>query len=172
MSLRQTTEMLRFPRTAAARRGMTLIELMAALAILALLIGIARPVVNGFSARWQLRSAAHQVAGVVRWAQNAASAHRRTTEVLYDVPRGSFWVRVGDKSYSFKRLPGAVRFESVSFGEIEVVNDRALCRVYPDGTLDRHDVTLTRDDKMRIRISFNRLTGEADFEEEADGFRP
>jgi len=128
--------------------------------------------VNGLSARWQLRAAAHQVADVVRWAQNAASARRRTTEVLYDVPRGSFWVRVDGESYASHTLPGAVRFERVSFGEIEVVNDRALCRVYPDGTLDRHDVTLSRDDKMRIRISFNRLTGEPEFEEETDASRP
>ena len=149
--------------------GMTLLELMAALIILGLLLTLVRPAVNSiFSARWRLRTAAHQIEAAVHWARNAAAVRGRRAELFYHVPDSTFWVGVGDKMYSYKKLPRSVRFERVSFGEIEVVADVARCLVYPDGTLDAHEVTLQGADGLRVRMTFERLTGEADYHEESD----
>ena len=156
-------------RRAGEECGLTLLELMAALVILGLVITLSRPILNGINSRWRLRSAAYQVESVVRFAQNAAAARDESVQVLYDVTEGSHWVRIGDTTYSFRTLPDGVRFESVNFGERPVVRDVAACGVFSDGTLDGHSVTLHGAGDTRIRLDFDRLTGEAYYEEVEDG---
>jgi len=146
--------------------ALTLLELTAALVILGLLLSIVQFTVNGISSGWRLRAAAHHVEATVRWAQNAAVARGEMTRVYYHLPEGSFWVGVGDETFSYHTLPRNIRFGRVCFGEIEVVGDVAVCRVYPDGTLDSHEVILSDADDQRASVSFARLTGEPVYEEE------
>ena len=138
---------------------------MAALIILGLLLALVRPMVNGVTSRWRLRAAAQQVESVVQWAQNAAAVRGEPVQVLYDVPDGSYWVRVGDETHALHRLPGEVSFASVRFGEIKVTRDVAACGAFPDGTLDSHEVILRTTDDSAVRLTFDRLTGEPSYEE-------
>ena len=138
---------------------------MAALIILGLLLALVRPVVNGVTTRWQLRAAAHQVESVVQWAQSAAAVRGEAVQVLYDVPAGSYWVRIGDEAHARRDLPGEVSFAVVRFGEIEVTHDIAACGAFPDGTLDSHEVILRTTDDLSVRLTFDRLTGEPSYEE-------
>jgi len=147
--------------------GLTLLELMVALVLVGLLLALSRPAVDGLTAGWRLRAAAHQVTAVVQWAQNAAVVKGAPVQVLYDVPDGSFWVRVGDRTYAYHRLPEDVKFESVRFGGLDVVYDVAAVRAMPDGTLDAHEVRLRGRSGASIRLTFDRLTGEVHFLEEA-----
>ena len=151
---------------------MTLVELMVALAIMALLLTLTRLALDGVSAEWRLRAAAHQVENVVRWAQNAAVTEARPVQVLYNVPAGSWCVRIGDETFTLQKLPGGVSFESVRFSTgLDVFQDVAAVGVFPDGTLDSHEVNLLGPSKERVRIAFDRLTGEAEYEEGSSASR-
>lgn len=151
-----------------AQSAMTLLELMAALVILGILVAISRPAVDGISAHWRLRSAAIRVESAVRFAMNAAAARNESVQVMYDVPGGSHWVRVGEDDLNFHRLPSGISMDRVDLGDVEVTADVAACAVQPEGTLDAHEVVLRGQGGERIRIFFDRLTGEAYYEEDAD----
>lgn len=145
--------------------GLTLIELMAALAVLALMLTLIPPALDGISTRSRLRAAAHEVESTVRWAQNAAAVKGSAVQVLYDVAAGSYGVRAGDRDLTCHRLPAGVTFKSVRFGDFEVLSDVAALRVYPDGTLDSHQVTIASAEDLQVRLTFCRLTGEPVYEE-------
>lgn len=147
--------------------GLTLLELMAALVILGLLLTVVPPALNGLSPRWRLRAAAQQVAATVQWARNAAAVQNRPAQILYDVPEGAYWVRVGEQTHALRSLPRDVRFDQVKFGRIVVTADVASCEAFPDGTLDAHEVILRNQNDRRMRLHFDRLTGEPAYEEEA-----
>ena len=167
---------LRGPSKAGARRlsgssGLSLLELMAALLVLGLVLSLTRPALNGVSARWRLRAAAQEVESAVHWARNAAAVRGAPADLRYDVSEGAYWVDLGDETETYRTLPRGVRFGYVRLGGIEVVNDIALVRVFPDGSLDGHELTLEGGDGLRIRMTFRRLTGEAAYEETQDGAR-
>lgn len=157
-----------WPVSSRTSNGLTLLELMAALVILGLLVALVPPAVDGIGPRWRLRATARQVAATAQWARNAAAVQGSPVEVFYDVPEGSHWVRVGDDTEAFHTLPRDVRFEWVKFGDIQVAGDVAVCKAFPDGTLDAHEVMLRNEKGMRIRISFDRLTGEPTYEYASD----
>ncbi len=148
--------------------ALSLLELMVALVLLGLLLALSLPALDGITAGWRLRAAAHQVEAVVQWAQNAAAVTGGPVQVLYDVPDGSFWVRMNDETHAHHRLPDGVSFESVRFGEVEVIYDVAAVRAFPDGTVDAHEVRLQTGEDTLIGLTFNRLTGEVQFREGTD----
>ena len=148
--------------------GVTLLELMAALAILSLLLALARPALDGFNLRWRLRAAAHQVENVVRLAQNAAATRGCAVQVLYDVQRAEFFIRVLDdnKVLGWHKLPEGVTFRHVRFASgLEVTWDVAAAGAFPDGTLDAHEVLIEGPGSAFINLVFDRLTGDVSYEE-------
>ena len=146
--------------------ALTLIEMMAALVILALALTISQLAIDGITVRWRLRGAAHEVESVAQWALNAAASRGRPTQVLYDIQENSWWVQMGDETFAYHRLPQGVAFVSVRFPDgTEVVRDVAAVTASPDGTLDPHVVTLTGHSGEEVVLSFDRLTGEMACEE-------
>lgn len=146
---------------------MTLLELTVALIIMALVVAVAAPALQGVSPRWRLRGAAHQVENAVRLAQNASATGRRGVQVMYDVPKGAFWVRTAGSATEVGRyeLPSDVRFVRVKFGTgVVVTTDVAAAGAYSDGTLDSHEVALAGGGGY-VRISFDRLTGAVNYVE-------
>ena len=146
--------------------ALTLIEMMAALVILALVITVSRLAIDGISVRWRLRGAAHEVESVAQWALNAAASRSQPTRVLYDVAENSWCVQMGTESFAYHHLPEGVQFVSVRFADgTEVVHDVAEVTAWPDGTLDPHMVTLTGHTGEEVVLSFDRLTGEMTYVE-------
>lgn len=146
--------------------AITLIEMMAALAILALALTLSQLAIDGITVRWRLRGAAHEVESVAQWALNAAASRSRPTQVLYDLQENSWWVQMGDESFAYHRLPQGVEFVSVRFADgTEVVRDVAAVTALPDGTLDPHVVTLTGHTGEEVVLTFDRLTGEMSYAE-------
>ncbi len=144
---------------------------MAALVILALLVTLVRTGLDNVTPRWRLRAAAHQVENVVRFAQNLAVSNGGSAQVYYDVRENRYWIRrTGDDTLlAAHDLPDGVSFEEVSFANgIRVVSDIATIRAYEDGTLDFHRVILAAPGGGRARLTFQRLTGDADYEEVAE----
>jgi Tfp pilus assembly protein FimT len=146
--------------------ALTLIEMMAALAILAVALVVSHLAVDGISVRWRLRGAAHEVESVAQWALSAAASRSRPTRVLYDVAENSWWVQMGTETFAYHHLPQGVAFVSVRFADgTEVVRDVAEVTASPDGTLDPHVVTLTGHTGEEVVLSFDRLTGEMTYVE-------
>ena len=158
-------------RYRAAEKGLSLLELLAALFILGLLATLVPPALDSVGGGWKLRADARNVESVLRWAQNAAVADGVPAYVLYDVPKRTFWVRHREEPVSACQLSRDIRFEAVRMGTIRIVNDRARITAYPDGTVDAHQVVLSGRKGRRMSIRFDRLTGEAIYEETADASR-
>lgn len=153
-----------------AARAMTLVEVLVALMILALLITLVQLSVDGINVPWRLRGAAHQVESVAQWALNAAATRGRTVQVLYDVAEGTWWVRMDGSTFAWRRLPPGVRFVSVRFADgTEVRRDVAAVSACADGTFDAHVVTLEGAGGERAVMAFDRLTGEMDYAEKMSG---
>ena len=148
---------------------MTLVETLATLVVVGLLLAIVGPALNGVTAGWRLRAAANRVENVLLFARHAAATEGKPFQALYDVPDGPCWARRGEEVYARVELPEGVRIESVRFPDGTVVRrDVAAARAWPNGTVDAHEVTLVNADGRRVRLAFNRLTGEASFEESQD----
>lgn len=154
----------------ACARGVTLLELLTVLVIMAIMLGMTRLALDGVSSAWRLRAAAHEVENAVRYAQNAAASRGRPAQVLYDVADGSFWVRLDDDdTHGFRRLESGMRFDVVRFGTgRDVRNEVAAATAWPDGTIDSHEVVLVNAEQARVRIAFARLTGEMTYREGGD----
>ena len=147
-------------------RALTLIEMMAALVILALALTIGHLAIDGISVRWRLRGAAHEVESVAQFALNAAASRSRPARVLYDIEENAWWVQMGDETFACHHLPKGVEFVSVRFPDgTEIVRDVAAVTAQPEGTLDPHTVTLTARTGEEVVLSFDRLTGEMTYEE-------
>ena len=146
--------------------AITLIEMMAALFILALALTVSRLAIDGITVRWRLRGAAHEVESVAQWALNAAASRSRPTRVLYDIAENSWWVQMRAETFAYHRLPKGVEFVSVRFPDgTEVVRGVAAVTASPEGTLDPHVVTLTGHTGEEVVLSFDRLTGEMTYQE-------
>jgi len=149
-------------------RGMSLLELMAALIVIGLLVAIVPPSLNGVSAKWQLRGAAQDVEAAVRRALNEAAATGTPTQIVYDLDDQTFRVRSRGETADVRNLPQSVRFKRVRFGRVEILSAAASVRAFPDGSLDAHEVELRGPDGLFLSIAFDRLTAEARFEEGSD----
>ena len=155
------------------RRGLTLVETLATLVVVGLLLAIVGPTLNGVTAGWRLRAAANRVENVVLFARHAAAAENAPFQALYDVPDGPCWARRGQDTFARVDLPAGVRIESVRFPDGTVVRrDVAAVRAWPNGTVDPHEVALVNAEGRRIRLTYNRLTGEPSFEEAQDASSP
>jgi prepilin-type N-terminal cleavage/methylation domain-containing protein len=142
-------------------QAVTLIEMMAALVILALALSVSRLAIDNISVRWRLRAAAHDVESVAQWAINAAASRGLPTQVLYDLQANCWWVQMGTATFVRHELPQGVAFVSVRFPDgTEFVRDVATVTASPEGTLDPHVVTLTGHTGEEVVLSFDRLTGE------------
>lgn len=80
-----------------ARDGVTLIELMVVVAIVAILIGVAVPLAGSYVSRQQLQGAANTLVQDLRMAQNQAIVTRMYVAVTFDTAANS---------YSFERTAG------------------------------------------------------------------
>lgn len=145
---------------------MTLLELLAAVAIAALALAVAAPAVGAMLPAWRLRAAARQVENTMQWARNGAAARGRPMRVFYDPEAGLTWVMDGEEVFIEQGLPGGVALARVDFGWGRVVTrEVAVAQAYPDGAVDAHTVELEAAGRRGV-VTFERLTGEADYKEE------
>lgn len=143
--------------------------MLAALAILALIVTLTRAALDRATPRWRLRAAAHQIENVARLAQNAAISNGSIAQLFYDVRENAYWIRRSGQDepvLAAHDLPDGVHFDEVVFADgRSVVGDVAMLRAYDDGTLDFHQVFLTAPGGGRARLTFQRLTGDMEYEE-------
>ena len=153
-----TSTCIRIPRGVcvprARSRGVTLLELMIVLVIIAIVSAVAIPVVSGVS-NAEVRSAARQLASGLRLARSAALAQRRETFLVIDLAGRRFKVDREPKEYA---LPRNVELKLFT-AQKDLVDDKTgSIRFYPDGGSNGGRITLgTGDRKYEVDVDW--LTG-------------
>jgi len=143
-------------RASAAGRsgGVTLLELLIVLVIIAFVTAISIPIVNGVS-NAEMRSAARQLASGLRLARSEAVSQRRETFLVIDLAGRRFKVDRDAKEYA---LPRNVELKLFT-AQKDLVDDKVgSIRFYPDGGSNGGRITLGAGDR-RYEVDVDWLTG-------------
>lgn len=134
--------------------GITLLEMVVVLTILALLVGLVGPSIGHWADDWKVRGAAERVAQTIRYARTRAVFEQRTYLVELD-PRENR-VRVLEPASGFNReytLPPEIRW-----GEERGSSSPSALRLIlsPSGAVEERTLWLwnRRGTAMRVRMDF------------------
>jgi general secretion pathway protein H len=145
----------RRPRPRARARGVTLLELLIVLSIMAIVAAMVVPMFGGGVSTGELRGAARQVAAGLRLARSEALATRRETGVVLDLERRTFQVERDGHEHS---LPRAIELKLFT-AESDLVSDRVgAIRFFPDGGSNGGRITLAAGER-KYDIDVDWLTG-------------
>jgi general secretion pathway protein H len=135
-------------------QGLTLIEILVVLAIIALVTAIALPMVTGTS-NAEMRSAARQLASGLRLARSEAVSQRRETFLVIDIAGRRFKV---DKDVREHPLPKNVELKLFTAQKDLVDEKVGSIRFYPDGGSNGGRITLGSGDR-KYEVDVDWLTG-------------
>jgi prepilin-type N-terminal cleavage/methylation domain-containing protein len=91
MSRAAAPHLLCFGRRA-ARRAMTLLELLTVITIMSVLMGVTFPTLRAFNEKNKLRATVREIVALMKYARTEAVFGQRTTEVFFDLDKRQFWV--------------------------------------------------------------------------------
>jgi len=135
-------------------RGVTLLELLIVLVIIAFVTAISIPIVNGVS-NAEMRSAARELASGLRLARSEAVSQRRETFLVIDLAGRRFKVDRDAKEYA---LPRNVELKLFT-AQKDLVDDKVgSIRFYPDGGSNGGRITLGAGDR-KYEVDVDWLTG-------------
>jgi general secretion pathway protein H len=154
MSVRRRAAGHARPRTASA--GVTLLELLIVLSIMAIAAAFVYPMFGGTGASaGELKSAARQVAAGLRAARSEALATRQETRLVLDLEQRSFRI---DRDAYVHALPKAIEVKLFT-AQSDLVNDRVgAVRFFADGGSNGGRVTLASGAR-KYDIDVDWLTG-------------
>jgi general secretion pathway protein H len=142
-------------RPNARRAGFSLLEMLAALAIIALAGSFAAQLLRPKSPRLRLEAAARSLCGTVRAAQARALATQTPTLVSIDVTSRSYTSSVGGRG----QLPADASV-TLTLARDEAGSSQGAIKFYPGGGASGGDIALTLEGRA-AKISVNWLTGGA-----------
>jgi general secretion pathway protein H len=136
--------------------GMTMIEILVVLSIMAIGAAIVVPMVGGTGASsGDLRSAARQIAAGLRHARSEAIAQRRETVLTLDLEKRSFRVAQEPREIA---LPSKVELKLFT-AQSDLVNERqGAIRFFPDGGSNGGRVTVASGER-KYEVDVDWLTG-------------
>jgi type II secretion system protein H len=159
-------------------KGFTLIELMTVVTIMAVMMGLAFPLMKNLNEKNKLRAAAREVVALMKYARTEAVFGERDTEVFFDVKKRVFWLDLREpdpKTGEYnpkgkkKQLEQKRQLEqNISFDEITsydsniLKNDIVAVDFYPDGTATPTLLTLMNVKGSRLTIEVLKSTGLAE----------
>lgn len=121
----------RLPITCQRSRGFTFLELLAVLAILALLIGLVSPQLYGGLERERFRAAMRSFAAALRLARSAAVTDCQPVRVLVDLEQGRWWLEGGNRGGGW---PPGTRLTDATLVWPDDGRRRGYLVFYPDGS--------------------------------------
>ena len=139
----------------AAARGVTLLELLIVLAIMAIVAGFMIPMFGGPISTSELRSAARELAAGLRLAQSEAVSQRRQTFLVLDVAGKRFKV---DNDPHEHRLPSKVELKLFTAQNDLVSDSVGSIRFFPDGGSNGGRITVASGDR-KFDVDIDWLTG-------------
>jgi general secretion pathway protein H len=136
--------------------GMTMIEILVVLSIMAIGAAIVVPMIGGTGASsGDLRSAARQIAAGLRHARSEAIAQRRETVLTLDLEKRSFRVAQEPREIA---LPSKVELKLFT-AQSDLVNERqGAIRFFPDGGSNGGRVTVASGER-KYEVDVDWLTG-------------
>jgi general secretion pathway protein H len=149
----------RAARTAASARllarGMTLLELLIVLSIMAVVAAMVMPIFGSGVSTAELKGAAREVAAGLRLARSDALATRKETRVMLDLEHRSFQVERDARAHALPRQIELKLFTAQS----DLVSDRVgAIRFFPDGGSNGGRVTLAVGER-KFNVDVDWLTG-------------
>ncbi|WP_339897192.1 GspH/FimT family pseudopilin [uncultured Gilvimarinus sp.] len=135
--------------------GFTLLEMMVALAIAAVLMAAAVPAASKMYASMQYRGAVADVKSLLETGRYQASTTGATMVVL--IKPKARQVSVGDR---VEVLPEHIAIDVRSAAELRPDADTAAIQFYPDGSSSGGAITLTRDTGQTVTLNVGWLLGE------------
>jgi general secretion pathway protein H len=141
--------------SASGQRGVTLLELLIVLMLMALIAAIALPIFGGGVSTTELRSSARQLAAGLRAARSEALAQRRETFLVLDVAGKRFKV---DQDPREHRLPAAVELKLFTAQNDLVDATTGAIRFFPDGGSNGGRITVASGER-KFEVDVDWLTG-------------
>lgn len=167
-----------FRHTGRRRReaGMTMVEIMVAVTIMAALVAVAFPVMRGFNERNRLRAAAREMVGLMKYARAEAVLGQRITSVFLDLEKREFRLDLRQPEPEKRSTGGAqpkkslfeqpralhrdIWFEEVTTVEDNVIDGKVIAvDFFPDGSASPAMITLANRNNRRITIEVLKPTG-------------
>ena len=135
--------------------GITFVELIVVLAILAAIAALVAPSFSRTIASARLRTAASDVRTSLARGRALAVAAARERTVDFDLSRGEF----GVDHEAVRRLPETLRLGAVLPGEGRMERGSVRIRFFPDGSGDEAEISVTAEDGGTLRVTVDPLTG-------------
>jgi general secretion pathway protein H len=142
-------------RARGAMRGVTLLELLIVLSLMATVAAMVYPRIGGGVSTTEMKTAARQMAAALRLARSDAVATRRESFVAIDLERRVFRV---DRDAREIALPKDVELKLFT-AQSDLVSDKAgAIRFYPDGGSNGGRVTMSAGER-KYEVDVDWLTG-------------
>jgi general secretion pathway protein H len=136
-------------------RGVTLLELLIVLSLMATVAAMVYPRIGGGVSTTEMKTAARQMAAAMRLARSDAVATRRESFVAIDLERRVFRV---DRDAREIALPKDVELKLFT-AQSDLVSDKAgAIRFYPDGGSNGGRVTMSAGER-KYEVDVDWLTG-------------
>ena len=136
-------------------RGVTLLELLIVMALMAILAGVVMPMFGGGVSTTELRGSARQLAAGLRSARSEALAQRRETFLVLDVAGKRFKV---DRDPREHRLPTGVELKLFTAQNDLVDASTGAIRFFPDGGSNGGRITIAAGTR-KYEVDIDWLTG-------------
>ena len=141
--------------SARSQKGFTLIELLVVLVIMGVLLTLAPAAFHRLAPGLEMKSAARQVAGLLREARGLAIRDNREMTVIVDTQDKVYRLETEARSHE---LDAALTMSLVTAASEQLDETAGRIRFFPDGTSTGGRVTLSRDDR-KFDITVDWLTG-------------
>jgi len=160
-------------RKSSRSRGFTLLELMMAVLVIALVLAVSYPSLSRGSAALNLRTAGRDVLNVFRYAREKAVTEQTGMIVVVDRQKQELVLsdRLGEASRKYA-LPARVRIERIALAGNEVVDGPMTVRFLPNGGSDSAEVLLRSENGQALRIISDPITGGTRIESGPGGRQP
>jgi type II secretion system protein H len=170
-------------RTHTAPRGVTFLELMVVLTVLAIMVAIAFPTMRGMNEHNKLRATARELVALLRYARSEAVFGERTTQVFLDLEKRQYWLDLrtpdpekgeyipGKNKNQFEQkrnLNKDIWFEEISTRDENVIRDKVVALdFYPDGSASPAMVTVANRRGSMLTIELVKSTGLTELSKES-----
>jgi prepilin-type N-terminal cleavage/methylation domain-containing protein len=144
------------------RRGITLIEMLIVMALIALIAGMAAPAISAGLDSLRLRSTSDAIIGFLNTALARADIRQQVVEILISPGDGTITAISGDHGF-YKRLDIAnpIRILSVepALADAGELNQPRRFLVYPGGTVPRIAIEIGNSQGRKRLVSIDPVTG-------------
>jgi len=137
--------------------GYTLIELILAALIIAILIGVAMPLFRRQFSDLELRNSSYNIAKLISLAQRKAIGEGRYFKINFDFENKRYWLTAGDDLKNFERLKTKYgkRYSVPSW--ITIRASQRSFTFFPNGSSDKIEIILSGKQKVFSLKSKGRL---------------